>query len=469
MSKLFVNLHNHSMFSLGDSVSRPEDMARRAKDLGMNALAITEHGTLASWLMFKDACKKYGIKPIFGMEAYFVDNQSAVFAHNVKLDAAKERLANLKKSKADKIGAGALLKEVEDEIHALTEERNKMRKYNHLILLARNWNGCLALVKLHNAAVIDGTYYKPRLDWAVLERYVTKGDIVATSACLGGRISKCIDADEYQAAVNNIQRFNSIFGQGNFFLELQLNEIGLQKKVNVELIKLAEFTKTPTVVTCDSHFVEEGGHATRALIRQLGEEDFSTNDDQLVDLYIKNEDLLFQSWKKYMPDVDVKHLAEAIRNTRRIADSVQAFPFDSSLKFPTFETGNENQEDFLTKNALKGLMEKGLHTNPEYVQRLRRELKTINKLGFAGYFNIVGDLLNTARQSQPVGPGRGSAAGSLVAFCLGITNVDPLVHDLYFERFLDESKGIVMPTFGLQIAELSYDVDKILKSCDCHK
>jgi DNA polymerase-3 subunit alpha len=475
MSKLFVNLHNHSMFSLGDSISRPDDMARRAKELGMNALAISEHGTLASWLMFKDACKKYGIKPIFGLEAYFVDNQQAVIEHNANLGAMKERIVNLKKYKhkdtdeLEPLMVAPLLKEAEAELEAATEERNKMRKYNHLILLAKNWEGCLALIKMHNASVIDGTYYKPRMDWKVLEDNVPKGSIIALSACLGGRIAKLVANSEFQLAIDNVHRYNAIFGKGNFYLELQLNEINLQKDVNIELLKIAAASDTPIVVTCDSHFVEEGGHETRGLIRQLGEEDYSTNDDQLVDLYIKNEDILFQSWQKYMPDVPISNLAIAIKNTRGIADRIESFAFDTSLKFPTFETNtDDSQEEFLTKSALKGLMKKGLHTNPLYLTRLKMELKTITKLGFSSYFNITGDIVNTARKSQAVGPGRGSAAGSLVAFVLGITNVDPIKFQLYFERFLDESKGVIMPTFGLEIAEMSLKADCLLKRCECH-
>jgi DNA polymerase-3 subunit alpha len=170
-----------------------------------------------------------------------------------------------------------------------------------------------------------------------------------------------------------------------------------------------------------------------------------------------------------MSDVPIEHLAKAIKNTREIADRITNFPFDTSLKFPTFSTDeNETQEEYLTKCSIQGLMKKGLHTKKEYVERLKHELKTIKKLGFSGYFSIVGDLVNSARQNQAVGPGRGSAAGSLVSFCLGITNVDPLKFSLYFERFLDESKGVIMPTFGLEIEKLSLNEEEILKACECH-
>jgi DNA polymerase-3 subunit alpha len=442
-------------------------MAKKAKELGMDSLAISDHGTLAGWLMFRDACKKHSIKPIFGMEAYFVEEQTLVFKVNAEIDVLKEQIKTLKKSKNPEDKKTHEVLNIKHQ--EMLEARNKMRKYNHLILLAKNWTGCLALIRMHNAAVIDGSYYKNRLDWGVLEKHVNKGDVIASSACLGGVVAKCIEADDHQAALKNIERFNGIFGKGNFFLELQLNEINLQKKLNIELIKLSQATGTPLSLTCDSHFTEEGGHSTRALIRQLGEEDFSNNDDQLIDLYIKNEDMLFHSWKKYMPDVDIKYLAEAIKNTRKIADSIESFPFDTSLKFPIFETGNDDDQNiFLKKAAIKGLMAKNLHGKPEYIQRLKNELKTVEKLGFSSYFNVISDLVNNSRAEQPVGVGRGSGCGSLLGYCLGITNVDPLKFDLYFERFLDSSKGIIMPTFGLEIANLSIDVDKILKACECH-
>jgi len=461
------------MFSLKDSISRPDDICRKVKELGMDTIAITDHGTLAGWLMMQEAGKKHGVKIIYGMEAYFVDDVGAIKRINSDHDELKSSIKALeiaiKNGKAD--NNKKKIDRLKEKSQEFDDIKKTLRRYNHLILLAKNWNGCLALIRMHNRAVIDGMYYKPRLDWKVLEEEVTQGDIVATSACLGGRIAKCIQYGEPQDAVDAIHRYNKIFGKGNFYLELQLNHEDLQKNLNIELVKLSESTGTPTVITCDSHYVEEGTHETRALFRRLDTEgDSAYNDTEMVDLYIKNEEHLFAAWHRYMDGLEPIHLARAIKNTRAIADSIQKFPFDTSLKFPTFDTtDNATQEDFLTKTAVKGLMAKGLHKDQRYVERLRRELKTISKLGFASYFNIVGDLVGTARLDQPVGPGRGSAAGSLVSFCVGITNIDPIRHELIFERFLDESKGLMMPTFGLEIAEISLDYDAILESCKCHK
>lgn len=464
--KQFVNLHNHSFYSLGDSISAPEDMAKQAKALGMNAMAITEHGTLASWLQFRDACKKYNIKPIFGLEAYFVDDVTEIYGIKVEIDELKLKIKALNKDKTKK---GQKVVSAENEhLEALTATRNKLKKYNHLILLAKNFEGCMNLMKIHNDSVIDGIYFKPRMDWAVLEKH--KGGIIATTACLGGRICKLLEHDNILEAKQTVERFKSIFGPGNFFLELQLHDIKLQTETNHKLIKLAEATETPCVVTCDTHYTEEGQHSTRGLIRQLDKDpDEINNDDQLTDLFIKNEEMLLASWRKYMPGVSANILAQAILNTRAIADQIEIFPLDNSLKFPTFETGGLSQEAFLTKQAWAGLSAKNLQEKPEYVERLELELSTINTLGFASYFNVVADLIRHARESQPVGIGRGSVGGSLLAYLIGISGVDPIEFALYFERFLDRTKGVIAPSFGLELSNISYDYEKILGDCQCHQ
>lgn len=464
--KIFVGLHNHSFFSIGDGISRPDEMAKRAKDLGMNSLAITEHGNLASSISFMDGCKKHGIKPIFGIEAYFVDDQKEIFIVNEKLDKLKETEKQLKKNKEE-------YKKYHIKLHEIIEitnlEKAKLRKYNHLILLARNKAGFEALIKMNNSSIIDGFYGKNRIDWKTLETFVVKGDIIAGSACLGGRTSRLILNNEYNEAKAAALRFNSIFGQGNFFIELQLNELDIQKQVNIEQIRLSEELNIPLYITCDSHSIDESGLSTRALIRQLGQEDYANNDDKLKDLYIKNEDMLLKSWNEYMPEIDKKYLAEAIKNTRRIADSVELFEFDSSLKFPIFDTGKEDINEYLKKEALRGLIARNLHKNPEYIERLKTELKTIEKLGFASYFLTVADIVKNQREIQSIGTARGSAAGSILSYVLGITNVDSIKHELFFERFLSVNKGLLTPTFGLNINALELDKDKILKECPCHK
>jgi DNA polymerase-3 subunit alpha len=466
--KTFVNLHAHSFYSLGDAICSTDEMARKAKELGMTALAITDHGTLSGWLQFRDSCKKYGIKSIFGFEAYFVDDVHEVHAVNDKIHILQDEIKVLNKVKTKK---GKLIVAKENgKLLELQEQRNVLKKYNHLILLAKNFEGAQNLIKIHNEAVLDGVYYKPRISWATLERY--RGGIVATTACLGGRINKLLEKDNIQGAKEAVARYKAIFGPENFFLELQLHDIQLQTETNGKLIKLAEATDTPLTLACDSHYSEEGEHTTRQLIRNLDKEpDEINNDDALTDLYIKNEDMLLKSWRKYMPGHKLDILAKAILNTRKIADMVEVFPFDTALKFPTFDTGDLNQEDFLSKQAWTGLANKGLAGKPEYVERLKFELNTVNLLGFASYFNVVGDLVNEAKKNQPVGIGRGSAGGSLLSYVIGITSVDPLKFELFFERFLSKEKGVLAPSFGIELAGITYNTEEILEhaDCDCHK
>ena len=409
--KIFVGLHNHSISSLADAVSRPEDMVKRAKELGLNALALTDHGTLASYVAFKNACQKYSIKPIFGIECYFTEDATLIFKVNEEIDNLKIKIKELQKAPEKDL---SVIKSFKDKEEALKDGRNKLRKYNHLILLAKNWPGCLEIIKIHNAAVLDGFYYKPRIDYSVLERYVTPGNIVATSACLGGTINRMLATDNFNGAKDVALRFQKIFGVGNFYLELQLNEIKLQKTINIELIRLALQTDIPLVVTTDSHFVEQGGEKTRAFLKRgykTDDEDASDNASDLKDLYIKNEDMLLVSWREYMSDIPISILVEAIQNTRLIADSIENFKFDSSLKFPDFDTGELSQENYLTKKAIEGLKNKHLEHNEVYLERLERELKTVNNMGFASYFNTVTDIVDFGKKNQAVGPARGCLDG----------------------------------------------------------
>jgi DNA polymerase-3 subunit alpha len=297
-NKQFVNLHAHSLFSIGDSISSPDDMARKAKELGMNALALTDHGSLAGWIQFKDACKKYNIKPIFGIEAYFVDNVTDIYTVNEKIHVLQDDLKLLNKVKTKE---GKLIASKEQEkLFELQEHRNALKKYNHLILLAKNFEGVQNLTKIHNESVLDGIYYKPRISWTTLERYARNG-IIATTACLGGRICKLLEKDAIDEAKAAVARYKGIFGPGNFYLELQLHDIKLQTETNAKLIKLAEATDTPLSISCDTHYTNEGDHTTRQLIRNLDKEpDEIIDDDQLTDLFIKNEDMLLISWRKYM-------------------------------------------------------------------------------------------------------------------------------------------------------------------------
>lgn len=463
----FVNIHSHTFASLQDSLSSPDDIAKKTKELGMNAATASDHGTLAAHFQFKQACEKYSIKPIFGIEAYFVDDVNEVHTVIAQIDELKVRLKIIKKDKR----FHKETKEKEELLAELIIRRNILKKYNHLIILAKNAEGYKNLVKIHNDSVVDGVYYKARCDWSVLEKH--KGGLIASSACIGGRIAKLIWTGNFQEAIDASKRFEDIFGKGNFYLELQLNdikinEIEVQKVVNLGLIKIHEETGIPISITCDSHYIEPSGAQTRQLIRQLDKEaDEVNNDDMLTDLYLKNDDMLLASWKKYMPDVSTSYLQMAIENTRKISDSIEIFNFDTSIKFPNFETGELTQEEFLEKEAWIGLKSRGLAHLPNYQGRLRFELQTVTRLGFAKYFNVVSDLIRYSKKHQATGLGRGSSSGSLLSYAIGITEVDPIKYSLFFERFLDSSKGIFKPNFGIKLPEFEFNIDKVLGDCSC--
>ena len=270
-NKLFVGLHAHSVFSIQDSLATPEDMARKSKELGMNALALTDHGTLAGWLQFRDACKKHGIKSIFGVEAYFVDDVTEIYKVRTKIEELQAIADVFKKIKKPNKQERLQILKAGENVQQTQEIRDKLKKYNHLILLAKNWEGCQNLIKIHNDAVIDGIYFKPRIDWSVLEKH--QGGIIAKLVfLLGGRISKLLAANDTVGAVDAVNKFKRIFGPDNFYLELQLHDIALQTETNYKLIALATATNTPMVVTCDSHYIDEGQGTTRSLIRQLDKE-----------------------------------------------------------------------------------------------------------------------------------------------------------------------------------------------------
>ena len=455
----------------------------------MNAISISDHGTLSGHLQFRDACQKHGIKPIFGVEAYFMEDVSSIERSNVRIEEIKKEQKNLTTKKQDKQKLQGLLEEAK-------EAKKVAKDYFHLILLAKNYEGYQNLVKIQNAGVLDGFYGKPRIDWAVLEKY--KGGLIASSACLGGILCKDIENHQLEKAKNDIARFKQIFGDDDFYLELQLHDIKQQIIANKALLQLAEQTNTQYNITLDSHYVEPQQAYTRGLVYSLsrkikdkkpeevkkeiiiseenenGESEIDDtgdyNDGVLTSLYLKNTSMLLESWQKWMSDVPLKYLKIAIENTRKMEQKVERFNFDTSIKFPAFETHGLSQNEFLKKEVYKGLAKKGLDKNPKYLERIKRELRTIEKLGFASYFNVVGDLINHAKEFQSIGNSRGSAGSSLISYLIGITDLDPLKYDLFFERFLDEGKSITNPTFGIEnITKIAINHQELLSTCSCNQ
>lgn len=405
----FVHLHVHSHYSLLDGLGTPEALVLRAKELGMHSLALTDHGAMYGAIEFYKAAKKEGIKPIIGVETYIAP-----------------RTLSDKVSKLDS------------------------NPY-HLALFAKDAEGYRNLMKLVSIAYLEGYYYKPRIDKNVLKKY-SKG-IIASSACLAGEIPRHLLSKDEEMAEKALKEYQDIFGKDDFYLELQDHPgIADQEIVNKGIKKLAQKTGTAMIATSDVHYPRsEDREAHDVLVcvqtgktvddprRMVYEGDFSLRDPkELIEKY--------------------KDIPEAIENTKKLADKCNLeIPFEKNL-LPKFPMPKGKEED----EYLKELCETGIKRRfpkvekakiAEIETRLDYELETINSMGFASYFLIVAEFVNWAKGNGIlVGPGRGSAAGSLVSYLLGITDIDPLQYGLLFERFLNPDR-IEMPDIDMDFAD----------------
>ncbi len=399
----FVHLHVHTEYSLLDGANRIPDLIARTAELGMNSIAITDHGVMYGVVDFYKTAKKNGIKPILGCEVYTAKRKR--FDKQPGLDADQ----------------------------------------GHLVLLARNNEGYKNLMKIVSIGFTEGFYYKPRIDTDVLRRY--SGGITALSACLSGDVPKAILEGDYSKARKLALDYNEIFGQGNFFLELQSNGIEEQNLVNQNLIKLSRETGIPLAATNDAHYLRrEDAKAHEVLLciqtgKKITDEDrmkFSTDD-----FYIKTPEEMTAAFK---------NIPEALENTVKIAESCNVELEFNKLHLPQFEVPEGREPfEYLTCLCYEGL--KRLYgdnaANPEYTQRLEYELQVIRQMGYVDYFLIVWDFIKYAKDNGiMVGPGRGSAAGSLTSYSLGITSIDPLKYNLLFERFLNPER-VTMPDIDI--------------------
>lgn len=396
----FTHLHLHTQYSLLDGFAKIEPMLDKVKELGMDSVAITDHGNMFGVIEFYKQAKKKGVKPIIGCEVY--------------------------------ITPGSYLDKGQDD-----------RIRHHLILLAKNLEGYQNLIKIVSEGYVNGFYYKPRVDKSVLKKY-NKG-LFCLSACLGGEIPRLLREGQYEQAKKSALEYREIFGDGNFFLELQDHGILEQKRVNIELERIHEETGIPLVATNDVHFTNKSDFKvhdvllciqTGATINQEKRMRFP-NDE----FYLKSPDEMEKIFSRYK---------EAIHNTQVIADQCNLeFEFHN-LKLPHFDIpdGYTNSK-YLRELVNKGLESKYDHIDQEIRQRAEFELKTIESMGFIDYFLIVWDFIRYAKKHGiPVGPGRGSAAGSIVSYALDITGIDPLKYDLFFERFLNPER-VSMPDIDI--------------------
>lgn len=398
----FTHLHLHTEYSLLDGACRLDDLLDRAVELGMDSIAITDHGVMYGAVDFYKKAKARGIKPIIGCECYL---------------ASRGR---------------------KDKVHALDNERY------HLVLLCENATGYQNLISMVSKAWTEGFYTKPRIDRELLEQY--HEGIIALSACLAGEIPRALIADDYERAKEKALWYNKVFGQGNFYLELQNHGIREQKQIEPMLIRLSKETGIPLVATNDTHYVRKEDSkiqqvliciATNTTLGQGNGLEFDSDE-----FYLKSEEEMHELFS---------HVPEAIENTQIIADRCN-YDFEfGNTKLPHFEVpdGRDHFEWF--REQCYAGMYRNYGDNPpkEYFDRLNYELDVINKMGYVDYFLIVHDFIRYAKSKGiPVGPGRGSGAGSIAAYCIGITGIDPMKYNLLFERFLNPER-VSMPDFDV--------------------
>jgi DNA polymerase-3 subunit alpha len=398
--KDFVHLHVHSDYSLLDGACRIPLLVKRAKELGMHTLAITDHGVMYGVIDFYKACQKEGIKPILGCEVY---------------TAARSHL---------------------DKDPRLDSEQG------HLILLAKNETGYKNLMKLVSLGFTEGYYYKPRIDYDQLAEY-SQG-LIALSACLGGDIPQKLLNQDFTGARELALKLDTIMGKGNFYLELQYNGLEEQKRVNAELVRLSVETGIPLVATNDVHYIQQEDCRAQEILICIQTGKTIDDPDRLKfetdEFYLKSPEEMWEHFKGY---------PEALLNTVRIAEQCNVDIKFGELHLPKYDV----PEGYTSFSYLQEQCEIGFRNryngSMAHHDRLVYELSVIDQMGYVDYFLIVWDFIKYARDNGiMVGPGRGSAAGSLAAYCLGITNVDPIKYNLLFERFLNPER-ISMPDIDI--------------------
>lgn len=397
----FVHLHTHSEYSLLDGACRLPDLLKRCQELAMPAVAITDHGVLYAAIDFYNQAKQAGIKPIIGCEVYVAPG-----------------------SRWDK-------------------ERRSSEKPFHLILLCENETGYRNLTRLVSRAFIEGFYYKPRVDKELLEHY--HEGLIALSACLAGEIPQQILNGSEQQALAIAEEYAQLFGRENFFLELQDHGLPEEKKVNAALLQIAQKTGLQVVATNDVHYIKRENAEVHDVLLciQTGK---TLNDPERMrfpgsEFYLKSEQEMLDLFSD---------CPQAITNSLEIAQRCQVDFAFGDFHLPVFPIPEPHDaESYLQYLVQEKMPAKYPHPGPQVLERIQTELKVINQMGFAGYFLIVQDLVNWAHEHQvPVGPGRGSAAGSVISYILDITAIDPLAYGLLFERFLNPER-VSMPDIDI--------------------
>ena len=420
----FTHLHVHTEFSLLDGSSKISEIAGQAKRLGFDSLAITDHGVMYGAVDFYRACREAGIKPIIGCEIYVCPGS--------RFDKEKGR----------------------DDF-----------RYFHLVLLAENDLGYHNLMKIVSIGFTEGYYYKPRVDYETLEKY--HEGIIALSACLAGEVARNLAVDRYEEAKAAALHYEEIFGKGNFFLELQDHGIEEQKLVNQQLLRMHRETGIELVCTNDIHYIFPDDAAAHDILLCIQTGKKVSDEDRMRyeggQYYLKSEEEM-ASLFPYAP--------EALENTHKIAERCNVEIEFGVQKLPHFDVPEGfTAWEYLQKLCLEGFAKRYPDQPEELRERLLYELNTIHTMGYVDYFLIVWDFIHYAKsRSIMVGPGRGSAAGSIVSYCLEITDIDPIRYQLLFERFLNPER-VSMPDIDVDFCYerrqevIDYVVEKYGKDC----
>ena len=420
----FTHLHVHTEYSLLDGSSKIKEITSRAKELGMKSLAITDHGVMYGVIDFYKAAKEVGIKPILGCEVYVAPG-----------------------SRFDK------------------QPGESESRYYHLVLLAENNTGYKNLMKIVSRGFTEGFYYKPRVDYEVLEQF--HEGIIALSACLAGEVQRYLARGMYEAGCEAAKRYEGIFGKGNFFLELQDHGIPEQKYVNPQLIRMSQELGIDLVCTNDVHYTyaQDADAHDILLCIQTGKK--VTDENRMRydggQYYLKSPEEMAELFP-YVP--------QALENTCKIAERCNVEIQFGVTKVPHFEVPQGfDSWTYLNHLCNEGMKRRYPDADEEKKKRLEYELSVIHKMGYVDYFLIVWDYINYAKtHGIAVGPGRGSAAGSIVSYCLGITDIDPIKYSLIFERFLNPER-VSMPDIDVDFCYerrqevIDYVVEKYGKDC----
>lgn len=398
----FTHLHVHTEYSLLDGSSKIKELLARTKELGMDSIAITDHGVMYGVIDFYKEAKKQGVKPILGCEVYVAPG-----------------------SRLDK------------------ENNSSHNRYNHLVLLAENDKGYSNLMKIVSKGFTEGFYYKPRVDMEVLEQY--HEGIIALSACLAGEVSMNLRRGFYEEAKKSAYKFRDVFGENNFFLELQDHGISEQHTVNQGMLRLSEETGIPLVATNDVHYTLADDEKPHDILLCVQTQKKVTDEDRMRyeggQYYLKSPEEMEQLFP---------YAKQALENSYEIAKRCNVNIEFGEYKLPKYDVPEGYTAwEYLNKLCFEGLDRRYGTPSEELKERLRYELDTIHTMGFVDYFLITWDFIKYAKDHDiMVGPGRGSAAGSIVSYCLEITNIDPIKYNLLFERFLNPER-LTMPDIDI--------------------